>query len=266
MRDLLGHELRSRVPAVLGWGIGLALFAALYLRMYPEIATQLGEGAAHFSIYRAIGVDPASFAGFVASTVVQFIPLMLGVYAIVNGTDALAGEEDRGVLELVVAMPLARWRIVTAKFIAMAAAVGAMLLLAAAGGALTYLFMDAVPGVTAGSVFRALLTPWPLVMAFVTISLLLGALLPSRRAAAMSATVVLLVSYFGERMAVLLDAPAPLHRLSLFHYFDTGAAVLRDGVTARDPLILSAVGLLCFGLTLLVFDRRDLTVGRWPWQ
>lgn len=266
MLDLLRHELRMRLGAILTWGAGLAVFAALYIRIYPEIAKQMGQGASHFSIYKAIGIDMGSFEGFVASTVVQFIPLMLGVYAVVNGTDTLAGEEDRGTLELLVAMPLARWRLVTAKAVAMAVAALLILGLAGAGGGLMFSMMKLETPVRATAVFLAILTAWPITIAFMMTSLFLGAYLPNRRSAAVVATAIFIASYFGERLATLVDALEPLGRLSLFHYFDSSAKVLSEGVTPGDVFLVLVVAAGFFGLALLSFERRNITVGALPWR
>ena len=38
MLKLLRHELRARRWAILGWGIGLALFAGYIVVLYPEFA------------------------------------------------------------------------------------------------------------------------------------------------------------------------------------------------------------------------------------
>jgi len=266
MRDLLRHELRMRLGAIFSWGAGLALFAALYVRIYPEIAKQMSQGGSHFSIYKAVDIDMGSFEGFVASTVVQFIPLMLGVYALVNGTDTLAGEEDRGTLELIVAMPLSRWRLVTAKAVAMAVAALVILAFAGAGGAVMLSKMQLETAVGATAIFLAILTAWPITMAFMMISLFLGAYLPTRRSAAVVATAIFIGSYFGERLTSLVDALEPFQRLSLFHYFDSSAELFSGGVKAGDVLVQLGVTLIFFGLSLLSFERRNITVGALPWQ
>ena len=54
--------------------------------------------------------------------------------------------------------------------------------------------------------------------------------------------------------------------LFLFHYFDTTVAVFSDGVQFSDVLVLLAVAVVFFALALVSFQRRNVTVGAWPWQ
>ena len=95
MINLFKHELFSRRSAILGWGIGLTLFAALYIGVYPDMADEMA-GLADLSVYQAMGIDLASFAGFIASVVVQITPIILGVSVIMMATGTLAGEEESG--------------------------------------------------------------------------------------------------------------------------------------------------------------------------
>ena len=135
MLNLLKHELQSRTGATIGWGIGLILFGALYIGIFPEVGEQMA-GLADLSIYKAMGMDVSSFAGFIASVLLQFLPLLLGIYAITTSTQTLAGEEDNGTLELVLAMPIKRWQIVAVKACAIAVVAFIILVIAGAGNAL----------------------------------------------------------------------------------------------------------------------------------
>ena len=135
--SLLKHELFSRRFAVLGWSIALSLFAVMYIGIYPQLGDQLETLADLFELpmYRAFGMQMTSFEGFMASSVVQFIPIILAIYVIMASTETLAGEEDKGHLELVVTMPIKRWQIVLAKAIALSLVTLVILVIAAASSA-----------------------------------------------------------------------------------------------------------------------------------
>jgi ABC-2 type transport system permease protein len=201
MFDLLVHELRIRMGSIVGWGTGIAAFVVLYVAIYPEVERQLGQSAAaanFFSLYRVVGIDVGSFEAYVASTIAQFVPVLLGIYAILNGTDTLAGEEDRGTLELLIAMPLPRWQIVTAKAIAMMLVALGVLAIAALGGVATFTGLAIKTSVAPIDMFRAIMSGWPIIAAFMMISLFLGSLLPTRRLAAMTATIIFVASYSAK--------------------------------------------------------------------
>lgn len=269
MRSLFLHELRLRLPAMSGWSVGLASFTTVYLALYPELERQLGASALaakFFSIYRVVGVDVGSFEAYFASSIVQFVIVLFGIYAIVNGTDTLVGEEDRGSLELLVAMPLPRWKIVTAKAMAMLSAAVIVLALTGVAGMALFDRMKIKTTVTAIDIFAAIIAGLPLILAFMMVSLFLGSCLPTRRVAAMTATVLYVASYFGERLANMAKSLRPVSRSSLFHYFDTTSALLTEGLHARDVAILLATAVFFFVLSLICFARRDLMTRSWPWR
>jgi ABC-2 type transport system permease protein len=79
-------------------------------------------------------------------------------------------------------------------------------------------------------------------------------------------TAFYLISYFSENFASHVESLAALRPYSIFSYFDTSAQVFRAGVQARDVLILLGMAIVFFGLAVFSFQRRNVTVGAWPWQ
>jgi ABC-2 type transport system permease protein len=85
----------------------------------------------------------------------------------VNGTGTLAGEEDSGTLEALMALPLRRWQIVLSKGVALGIALLLMLLIV---GGSAVISMNALPtdidtgGVGAGDLVLATFATWPLIM------------------------------------------------------------------------------------------------------
>lgn len=264
--SLLKHEVVSRRHAILWWGLGLILFGVTYIAAYPSMAGGLAAMELEdIAIYEAMGVQMSTFEGYLSSAVVQYLAIILIVYAIIAGTGTLAGEEDSGSLELLLATPIPRAQIVTAKALALAVVMLLILLIAAAGNAATLAAVEIATEVTPLDLFWAILSAWPLVMAFAMMSLFLGALLPTRRAAAMVATVVFIIAYFGKGLSGMVEALEPLQPLSLFYYFESTAALFTEGVQSGDMLVLLAVALLFFLLSVLSFQRRNVTTGAWPW-
>lgn len=270
MIALLLHELRTRRWAIVGWGVGLALFSFIYLLFYPQIAEQfvdweLGE----IPVYRAFGItELATFAGYFMGSVINMLPILLGIYAIITGTGTLAGEEESGTLEILLALPRARWQMVTAKALAMAVAAFLILAISAAGSWLAFLLIrDQVETkVAAIDLVWSTLYVWPIAVAIMMMSLFLGSYLPTRRLAAVVAGIVLVVSYFGNNLAPLLDTLQPIQPLFLFNYFDSTPELLSRGPEISDLLVLLAVALAFFALALIAFGRRDVTAPMWPWQ
>lgn len=266
MLRLVWFEIRSRWKAMLWWSIGLSAFTAMYTFVWPDAEAAMTD-LADLSIYEALGIAMQTFEDYLGSVVLLFLPLLLGIYAIVNGTKTLAGEEDQGTLELVMARPLSRSQIVTAKALAIAVAVLIILVLSGLGSAASVAGIKLSYETTLEPIqmFTAVLAGWPIVMALAMISMFLGAFTPRRRIASMIATVILVVSYVGENIAGMVDSLDWVKPISLFTYFDTTASAFSSGAEAGDVLVLLAIAVVFFVLTLVSFQRRDITVGAWPW-
>ena len=270
MFRLLQQELRSRRNGIIGWAIGLSLLPAIYVAMYPQFQDSLAgmQDILDMEIYKAMGMSFGTFEDWLASTVINLVPLILGIYAVLDATGTLAGEEDNGKLELILALPIKRWQIVTVKAIAHGIALFLILLIVGIVTTIVFLGIESQveTSLTAWDVFWSLLYLWPIVMAFGMISLFLGTFAPSRRIAALIATVVVIVSYFGNNLSSQILTLESIQPLFLFYYLDSTAALWENGPQASDVLILLGIGLVAFLLALFFFQRRDVTVGAWPWQ
>lgn len=267
MYNLFAHEVMSRRGAIFGWGVGLALFGIMYIAIYPQMAEYMSVLGA-ISIYQSMGMNMGSLEGYLASAVVQFIPIMLVIYVVISSSSTLAGEEENGTLELMVTMPLARWQIIAMKALALSVATLLILIIAALGSVAVFAFIKTmiVTDVSSFQLFIAILSSWPLLIAFLMMGLFFGAYLPSRRAASMALTIVILVSYFGKILALSLPSLEGLKPLFLFTHFDTSPEMFAGGIQTGGMLILLGVALVFFALAILSFDRRDIGVGLWPWQ
>lgn len=267
MLSLIIHEIKSRWVAILAWGIGLFLFGALYISVFPEVSAQMNT-LADLDIYKVMGLQLGSFEAYIASVVLLFIPLLLGVYCIISSTAALAGDEDRGTLEVIVAMPLARWQIFTAKVTAITAVAVLIMLLGGLGNAAVLAAVKKTTpiSITPFDLFLALLGGLPLAFAFIMIGFFLGALLPSRRTAVLVMTIYFIASYFGENIAGMVKSIESVKYVSLFYYYDTTVTVFTEGIKVTDILILLGVAAVFFTLALVFFNKRNITVGAWPWQ
>jgi ABC-2 type transport system permease protein len=266
MVNLFLFELRSRWKAMLGWSIGLIAFGSLYVGIFPEMADEMAS-LNNLSVYRLMGIDMGTFDAYIGSVVLLFLPILLGVYGIITSTKALAGEEDAGTLELIMAKPISRWQIVIAKALAIGIALLAILIVSGLGDAVVLLAINTVYDTSLAPVqlFSAVLNGWPIVMGFAMISLFLGAFFPNRRIASMTATVLLIASYFGENIGSMVDSMEWMRPISLFTYYDTSAAIFTHAPESSDLTVLFGTIIVFLALALISFQRRNVTVGAWPW-
>ena len=267
MLRLIWQELKFRRNAIIGWSLGLCFFPIVYIGIYPSVADQMA-GLADLEIYQAMGMNEGTFADWVGSILVIFMPLIAAIYGLINGTGTLAGEEEDGRLEMMVTLPLPRWQIVTAKAIALTISSILMFLVASTVSLLVFQGIESQIETNLGGMdlFTAVLAAWPLVFAMGMLGMFLAAFCSSRRIAAVIATAILIVSYFGSNLANSTTALEPFEPFFLFTYLDAAGQAVLEGQQISDTLVLLGVGLVAFVLAVVFFQRRNLTVGAWPWQ
>lgn len=267
MFRLLWQELIFRRNAIIGWSLGLCFFPLVYIAIYPSVADEMA-GLADLEIYQAMGMTLGTFPDWVGSILIVFMPLIAAIYGIINGTGTLAGEEEDGRLEMIVTLPLPRWQIVTAKAIAFIISSFVMFLVVSVVSMLVFQTIESQieTEMVGTDMFTAVLMAWPLVFAVGMLSMFLAAFCASRRFASMIAAAVLVVGYFGSNLAASTTALEPFEPFFLFTYLDASGTAVMEGQQTGDMLVLLGVGLVSFALAIFFFQRRNLTVGAWPWQ
>ena len=98
------------------------------------------------------------------------------------------------------------------------------------------------------------------------ISLFLVAFSLNRRTASAIATVVVLFSYLGSNLSGIITSLEKIEYFFLFHYYEATAEALEMGQQTGDTISLLVISLVAFGLAVVFFHLRNITVGAWPWQ
>ncbi len=256
---------------ILGWGLALFLMGVLTVVRYnivqdnQELIRQLLEGSAGYFI-RMFG-DVAKLTtpgGFLSLAFFSYLPLVLGVFAVLAGSGLVVADEESGTLDLVLAHPVSRTALFLGRLLAFAVATMAILALSWLG------FIAATAWSTLDVGWWAMARPYLSLAAvlffFGTLSLLLSMVLPARRTAAMTAGVVLLAGYFLTTLARLDKGLEPVSRFSPIYYYQSGEAI--EGLNGRWLTGLLAAAGLFTALAWWCFERRDIRVvgeGGWRW-
>ncbi|MGH2691289.1 MAG: ABC transporter permease [Actinomycetota bacterium] len=265
IRNLFLKTLRDRRRGVIGWSIGLVALTVFSLALYPSVrdsAEDLAELTENLpeEILALVGgeIDFVSGAGFLHSRFFAFIgPLLLMVFTIGFGARTIAGEEQEGTLELVLATRLHRRRIVAEKLAALLTAVSILGLIL--WGALAWGGEAWDVGVPATRIAGAVLSSVLLALTFGTLALLVGCATGRRAIASTVATVAAVGTYLISAYSSLVDALRPWRYASPWFYYDS-ADVLRGGLEPGNVLVLAALVLVLSTAAIVSFDRRDVGV------
>lgn len=268
MISLLQHELRVRRGSIIGWALGLGFFNIVYTIIYPNLPVEMREiDVRAIAFLDSLGIQTfATFEGFILGTMFNFLPLLVGLFGVATGISALAGEEDEGTLELLASLPVSRLQLILTKAVALFISAAIVLVIDGVLAATVFTLLDLETPVTAWDMFRTVQSLWLMAFVFMTLSLFLGAYLPNRGVALGVAMTALFVSFFGDNLAGMAPVLEPLQPFLPHWYFESVVQMLTGAVPWREVGILLLIGLGFLVLAVISFQRRNLTVGAWPWQ
>lgn len=264
--SVFAKSLRDLRRSFAWWSLGLVGYVALIAAVYPTIRDNpdLNELVESYpealKAFIAFGgqLDFTSAAGYIGSELFSFmIPALFLVASVGNGAGSIAGEEERGTLDLLLSAPLSRTRVAVEKVGAMCAEVaglGVVLWLALWIGSRAF-GMD----ISAGHLGAAVVVLVVLAAAYGSIAFMIAAA-TGRRTLAVGATVALAVAaYLVNTLASLVDALEPFQKISPFYHYAAGDP-LRRGLDPWHTLFLLVVGGAAAVVGVALFARRD--VGR----
>ncbi len=119
--DVTVLDLRLRRRALIGYAVGLGLYALVIVALYPSFKndTSLNKftenGSAAAALFGANGPITTPTGWLNANLYANFVPLVSLLLTIGYGASCLAGQDEDGTLGLIAALPIARRRLVIQK-------------------------------------------------------------------------------------------------------------------------------------------------------
>lgn len=263
LNDLFRKTLRDQRWAMLGWACGLVLLALYLAYIYPFV----NQAAEMMKVLEKLPPVVKNLVGksqFMATPEGFFnlqpfsilLPLLFIVFAIARGSDATAGEEERGTLDLLLANPLPRRRLIVEKSLAHASALFM----------LSVVFWLAMAGCTRmlGIVLNAwrlaavIFSCWLLGMVFYGLALSCGCWKGKKKFSIGISGGLAMVTFLINAYAPMVEKLRPWRLYSPFYYYN-GNNVLSNGLLPAHVLVLAVLIVFFFGVALFAFNRRDLS-------
>jgi polyether ionophore transport system permease protein len=221
----------------------------------------MSQVAGQFTVIIPEPLRPDTVGGYVQWRAYGFLAVIVAVWALASATGAVRGDEDRGLVETVVASGVPRadalvWRFLSFSMYAALAAVAAALgyVVGVRGGH---------ENVDWGGLTGASLDVLALALCCYSIVLLVSQLTSSRLAAAASGT-VLLALFLLNSLGRTLDGLRSWRWLSPFHYYDASRPLAPGGaLDVRAVEILVAIAAVAGLLAAVAFAYRDLGSPLW---
>lgn len=262
MSSLLMKTLYDKRWFTLAWSLGLCAMVVLVLGFYPAFS----EGNTFEELSKSL---PAQFQGLIGDasqfkTIPGYISqqlfdirlsLLLMIMAIILGAALTIGEEEKGSLRSMMALPLSRVRIVLEKWLAAVIIIGVVALAIIIG---IYIGLAVINETAEASLIWQLgLLSWIFGSAAAAIPLGVGLASGNRAvtmAIAISSTIgSFILSTFGSAVSWL----QPLEKFSLMRYYDA-TEVAGTGISLSDISILGGIFITLFLIACVGFRYRDV--------
>jgi ABC-2 type transport system permease protein len=263
LRSVLAKTLNDQRRSLLGWLVAIVLIVLMYAAIWPSLAGQPSMSDfldqmpdAFRNLFATAGADLSTPVGYIQVELMSFMgPALVIVYAVGQGSGAIAGEEDHHTVDLLLGAPVSRTRVVVEK--AAALVLGVLLLAATTGASLVLegrMFNLDLPvgGVAAAMLHLALLG-----LVFGGLALALGAATGHLGVARGVPAALAVVTYLVNGLGGMVGWLEPFQRLSPFYQF-AAHDPLRHGVSQPAAGVAGLTFLVLVGLAVWGFQRRDV--------
>jgi len=261
LRSVFSKTLWEQRRGIIGWSSGIAAVGVLHASFYPSMANpDMAAAIEAFpdGMLEALGfTDITSSAGYLGGATYGILgPVLIIIFASTFGARAIAGEEEAGRLDVLLAHPVARWSVLVQR-------AGALVVAVAIAGIAVFAVMTAAAGpaqyaqIGVANLAAATVQLVLLGCFFGALAFSVGAITGRRSFALATVVAVAILTYFANTLGPSVDALAWSRDLSPFRYY-SGSQPLVNGWPAADGLVLFLVGAAFVAVGVLGFSRRDL--------
>ena len=262
LHSVLSKTIHDRRHGLLWWSVGIVLLTVATMSVWPSVRDEYQKLVQDYpeALLAFFGIEKGGIgtaAGYLQAELFSLmVPLVLIAYMIAACSAATAGEREAGTLELLLAQPVSRRRVVLEKYgglcasLAVISAAFAVALVASARA------FDLEVGVA--NQLAAIASAYVLALLFGAVALLAGCASGHRALAAGVASALAIAAYLLSSLAALVDVLKRFRPLSPFWWY-SGHDPLRQGLEPLHIGLLAGATLVCIVAATMVFDRRDLT-------
>ncbi|HET8884557.1 MAG TPA: ABC transporter permease subunit [Candidatus Saccharimonadales bacterium] len=261
-KSILFVSLWTTRKSTFFWSLGLFLIVVMVVALYDSMAKQYDKmlvdmPAGFEAIAGQIGSigTPEGWLGVEVFGMV--LPIALAIIGIGAGASAVGREESSGTLELLLASPMSRGRILLEKACAIAIQLALVSFATWLAVAFGVWFMSFEVSLT--TVFYATFSGWLLGVLFAFIALAVQTATGSRGLALGIGAALLILGYFSHTLAPLVESIEVAKYFSPFYYYDA-RQILTDGLTVGHVAVLAASSAVALAVAYIFFQRRDVNV------
>ncbi|WGD36522.1 ABC transporter permease subunit [Lysinibacter sp. HNR] len=260
---LLRRSLHESWRSLIGWSVGLVAALSLYLPLFPslggssgmqqlihQLPSELVNTLGYNNIFTGSGYAQTTFFGLMGF-------LLFSIAGIGWGTASIAGDEERGTLELTLAHGVSRTQLVLERVASIVVRIGALGLVTLA----TVLILNGPSNLklSAGNVLSGVIALCGVALLFACASLAVGATSGRRTWALLGGTFVAVVGYVFNAVGNQTQSVEWLKSFSPYSWAFRNQP-LTNGWDLGGLALIYGGGILLVLVAVITFNRRD--VGR----
>ena len=262
---ILIHSLKIQRKSFIFWTLAIVGLVILYMAIYPSIkdsAKALNEYMQKLpeAFKQAfIGTeDYTSAIGYLSSEVyTQMLPILFLFYSIGTGSSAIAGEEDKGTLDIIISTPILRSRVILEKFFSLAFGLLFLCFVVVVSLFIGTQVMDM--NIDLGNLIAITFSLFLLALNFGSLALLIGSFTGNKGVAIGLTTAVAILAFFVNALAPIADFLEKLQKFSPFYHYSANNP-LRNGLDLGSVIFFICLASAFLILSIAAFEKRDLNV------
>lgn len=248
--------LKRHMRSALIWTIGFGLYVAMIVSVYPSFkdVTNSVYDQVPSALAEAFNMsDMSEPLGFLGTEVWSYAPLVIAFFPIMLLAGAIAGEEERGSLDIFLAQPLSRRNMVLAN--ALVATIWTFVILGVAGLATWLTAVMLSIEISFGDAMLGNLNIYPISLLLGCVALVISAVVRTKGAASGAAFGVMFLLYLVDLMGKLNTNLESIRVISPFKWYGSYST---DGINWAGVGILLGVSIVMVVASVVLFQRRDV--------
>ena len=262
--NLLKQSLSDRKLSLSVYAASVALYGIIILAIWPSIQTSgISELWDRYpeSLRKVFGatINFTEFDGFITLEYLgQMWVIIMAAFVIGVATSSLAGEIEKGSMELLLSQPVSRRSIVVSRHFYMS-----IMLIALIAATMLPLMIGAplVDGELSNTGVAAVsLLAFLFYEAIGSIAFFFSAIASSRGRALFAALGILIGSYALDLLSKFNEFIDNFHFLSLFYYYDPYRYLNSSSIAWGDLAVMVSITVVSTAAAVVWFERRDIAV------
>ncbi len=268
MINIILKSLKQRRLSIIIYSLFSLAMLTLYSSLFPSFQAESQSFSEVFknlpeAISKAFGINQTTFFNyydnFLSSEFYSLTwPLVFSILLISSAGNAIAGEIDKGTIQILLAMPVSRMKLFWSKYLTGLLELIIFIATSTLAAVPIALFYDISFNHT--SIYLITISGALFGLAVYSITFMLSAIFSERSRVYAISGALLVIMYVANIFASLKESWSDLKYISFFHYFNASAIVTDQKIEPISIIIFLSISLIFTILALAIFSRRDIAV------